>query len=312
MDSPFSSSHEPYMHDKKPLDEQAAYWHAHSIGLQAASMLVTSEMSNLNNELQSELKESNETNQVLTEGLIEAERQRVVDEKKIKAVENEQRRDELTGLMGKGHWHDTLDVLVENGETDLGIFFIDLTRFKAVNDKLGHDKGDEVLLKVARVLTTCLRNEDHQKDNPKNLVAINTRERVEKQEIRESDDHYPSRFGGDEFAVLCDLTPREGSNLSKAARMQVIQTRLRDAFDNMLKENPELVKLGFDFAMGSAVLEPGMGATELLKNADLAMYVDKKAQKLTRRENLSFRKRLAQYGGQTLLKYAGDFDDRKH
>jgi diguanylate cyclase (GGDEF)-like protein len=81
-------------------------------------------------------------------------------------------RDGLTGLWNRRRLERELDRLLAGGGTGV-LLFADLDSFKAVNDTLGHDAGDDLLRRVARALESCVRRSD--------LVA---------------------RMGGDEFAVL--------------------------------------------------------------------------------------------------------------
>jgi diguanylate cyclase (GGDEF)-like protein/PAS domain S-box-containing protein len=120
------------------------------------------------------------------------------------------------------------------------VLFIDLDGFKAVNDTIGHQAGDELLVQAARRLQDSVRYGDT-----------------------------ASRLGGDEFAALIvgdgtrDRTAREGHILELADRLRVTlsQPYLIDGNDVRVAAS-----------IGVAFAEPGLGAGELLRNADLAMY----------------------------------------
>ncbi|EPD64655.1 putative bifunctional diguanylate cyclase/phosphodiesterase [Streptomyces sp. HGB0020] len=126
--------------------------------------------------------------------------------------------------------------------TDRGtaVLFIDLDGFKAVNDTIGHQAGDELLVQAARRLQDAVRKGDT-----------------------------ASRLGGDEFAALIvgdgtrDRSARERHILELADRLRVTlsQPYLIDGNDVRVAAS-----------IGVAFAEPGLGAGELLRNADLAMY----------------------------------------
>ncbi|MGW0603768.1 putative bifunctional diguanylate cyclase/phosphodiesterase [Streptomyces sp. NPDC002640] len=127
------------------------------------------------------------------------------------------------------------------------VLFIDLDGFKAVNDTIGHQAGDELLVQAARRLQEAVRQGDT-----------------------------AARLGGDEFAALIlgdgtgDLTAREGHILELADRLR---TRLSQPYDIDGNDVRVAASIGVAFA------EPGLGAGELLRNADLAMYRAKAAGK---------------------------------
>ncbi|GHD94774.1 putative bifunctional diguanylate cyclase/phosphodiesterase [Streptomyces naganishii] len=133
--------------------------------------------------------------------------------------------------------------------TDHGtaVLFIDLDGFKAVNDTIGHQAGDELLVQAARRLQEAVRQGDT-----------------------------ASRLGGDEFAALIvgdgnrDRAAREGHILELADRLRLTlsQPYLIDGNDVRVAAS-----------IGVAFAEPGLGAGELLRNADLAMYRAKAAGK---------------------------------
>ncbi|MFF3329902.1 putative bifunctional diguanylate cyclase/phosphodiesterase [Streptomyces sp. NPDC002888] len=120
------------------------------------------------------------------------------------------------------------------------VLFIDLDGFKAVNDTIGHQAGDELLVQAARRLQEAVRHGDT-----------------------------ASRLGGDEFAALIigdgtrDRTARERHivELADRLRLTLSQPYLIDGNDVRVAAS-----------IGVAFAEPGLGAGELLRNADLAMY----------------------------------------
>ncbi|MBQ1096517.1 EAL domain-containing protein [Streptomyces sp. b94] len=120
------------------------------------------------------------------------------------------------------------------------VLFIDLDGFKAVNDTIGHQAGDELLVQAARRLHEAVRKGDT-----------------------------ASRLGGDEFAALIigdgarDRAAREGHILELADRLRMTLSQPYLIDGNEVRVNASI---------GVAFAEPGLGAGELLRNADLAMY----------------------------------------
>ncbi|MGA4839432.1 putative bifunctional diguanylate cyclase/phosphodiesterase [Streptomyces sp. G45] len=133
--------------------------------------------------------------------------------------------------------------------TDRGtaVLFIDLDGFKAVNDTIGHQAGDALLVQAAHRLQEAVRASDT-----------------------------ASRLGGDEFAALIvgdgtrDQAAREKHILELADRLRI---RLSQPYDIDGNDVRVAASIGVAFA------EPGVGAGELLRNADLAMYRAKAAGK---------------------------------
>lgn len=146
--------------------------------------------------------------------------------------------DPLTALPNRALFTDRLDhalVQSERRAEGVAVLFLDLDDFKLINDSLGHETGDRLLVSVGQRITGCLR--------PGDTVA---------------------RLGGDEFTIL--LMDVEGKQ-----DVSIIVDRLIEAFrEPFIIEGHEL----FVSASIGVVAEPppGVGAGELLRNADLAMY----------------------------------------
>jgi diguanylate cyclase (GGDEF)-like protein len=120
----------------------------------------------------------------------------------------------------------------------IAVVFIDVDHFKDINDRLGHEVGDHVLVAIASALSTLLR--------PTDLVA---------------------RFGGDEFAVLLDPMPDLAGALEVAERIrkEVSGCKQVDGHD-----------LTVGVSVGVATSRDASSASELLRNSDQAMYSAKR------------------------------------
>ncbi|MBY0511586.1 MAG: diguanylate cyclase [Rhodospirillaceae bacterium] len=160
---------------------------------------------------------------------------RKVDEEKIIYQAN---YDQLTGLPNRTLFMDRLTRLVLEGrraKTSVGLMFIDLDGFKAINDTLGHDAGDELLRSTARRLEKCVREAD--------TVA---------------------RLGGDEFTVIMPLIDNFEAAGFVAGR---IIKSLTEPFDLGGREGRVSASIGISLLPAQAST-----AGELLHNADVAMY----------------------------------------
>ncbi len=152
--------------------------------------------------------------------------------------------DPLTGLPNRAFFLDRLRLTMERArrQTSLiwAVLFIDLDRFKIVNDSLGHLAGDELLRGMARRIESCLRSTD--------CVA---------------------RFGGDEFAILVDDLGSEDE------AEQVAERLLSELSEPFVLEGTEIVATAsIGIAHGStAYTQPA----QLLRDADSAMYHAKHA-----------------------------------
>jgi diguanylate cyclase (GGDEF)-like protein len=150
--------------------------------------------------------------------------------------------DPLTGLPNRQLLVDRLTHAIEvahrRGGTPPVVMFLDLDRFKLVNDTFGHRAGDELLIQVADRLLSVLRTSDTL-----------------------------SRFGGDEFVVLCE-------DFSEAEPVAMVTSRIHAVFDEPFDIGGE--RLPISVSIGVASLDDAVTTTEaLLSDADAAMYFAK-------------------------------------
>ncbi len=152
--------------------------------------------------------------------------------------------DSLTDLANRAYFHEKLAAAAETCRADpaeqFAVMFLDLDRFKVVNDSLGHFAGNELLREVARRLQRCLR--------PNDMVA---------------------RLGGDEFAVLLRDPCSSADGLRLAERMLAALALPVSIFGNDIVPS---ASVGITFSDAS-----GRTVDELLRDADLAMYEAKSA-----------------------------------
>ncbi|MDY7103886.1 MAG: EAL domain-containing protein [Actinomycetota bacterium] len=149
-------------------------------------------------------------------------------------------RDDLTGALNRFGTMAALERALERSDGDgthVGVMFVDLNRFKAVNDSFGHAVGDELLRHVARRLRGSLRSEDTF-----------------------------GRLGGDEFVAIC--------NVAEPSEVVGIAEGLLDRMAQPFQLTSGVLETGG--AMGVAVgRRPGATAESLLSDADHAMYRSK-------------------------------------
>jgi len=163
----------------------------------------------------------------------------LTDARTVEAL-HEAFHDALTGLPNRPRFLDTLTgALADQQESSVAVLFVDLDRFKAVNDTLGHAAGDVLLLAVADRLRAA-------------TSEVST----------------PARFGGDEFALL--VIDEGGLGAAEQVARDLIGA-LAQPF--VIKDKHVVVGATVGIAYGSE----GCTAAELLADADLAMYRAKAA-----------------------------------
>jgi len=146
--------------------------------------------------------------------------------------------DPLTGMPNRALFSDRLKHAIERrGRTEAAaVYFLDLDRFKRINDSLGHGAGDDVLREVAARIERTLRPDD--------TVA---------------------RFGGDEFTVLCESV---GGVLEAVG----VADRLQREISRPLRAGGAELRL--TASIGIALAEPGdsVDCARLVEDSDAAMY----------------------------------------
>jgi diguanylate cyclase (GGDEF)-like protein/PAS domain S-box-containing protein len=146
--------------------------------------------------------------------------------------------DSLTGLANRRLLVERLEQALRRsapGSQSHALIFVDVDRFKSINDSLGHVTGDELLVAMAARMKNAVRSHD--------LLA---------------------RFGGDEFVVLLLDVP--GVDVAVAAAERICAAVEEPM---VLPDGYELVA---SVSAGIALTEPGKTADDVLRNADVAMY----------------------------------------
>ncbi len=151
--------------------------------------------------------------------------------------------DELTGLANRTLFIDRLNVAVSvagRSRTECSVLLLDLDRFKAVNETLGHPQGDEVLRQVGQRLKEAM---------PRTSDTV-------------------ARLGGDEFAIILPTTGIQQAEL--------IAQRLLKTLETPVQVQGQNVDVSASVGLACHSGHVGSAAT-LLANADMAMYVAKQA-----------------------------------
>lgn len=154
--------------------------------------------------------------------------------------------DNLTGLPNRALFMDRLSQAIEHTKRrpdyPFSVLFLDLDRFKVINDSLGHMVGDQLLIAVAQVLKTCLRSGD--------TVA---------------------RLGGDEFIILLQDSKQDSDAIAVSNRIcqelgvafnlskhqVVISTSIGIVYSSLGYDNPEDIMRDADIAMYKAKMSGG-------------------------------------------------------
>ncbi len=148
--------------------------------------------------------------------------------------------DELTGLYNRRCLNLQLDKFIERAHatgTGLALILVDVDEFKRVNDTFGHTAGDEVLKRLASIITDCVRTSD-----------------------------LPCRFGGDEFAVvLTEIEPDRAMDRAERIRSCAQQSN----------PIPGHAQITVSTSVGGVMLQPEEEASSLFERADQELYRSK-------------------------------------
>jgi diguanylate cyclase (GGDEF)-like protein len=157
--------------------------------------------------------------------------------------------DELTGLPNRNLFIDRLRHIMlraqRHPEIKYAVLFLDLDKFKAVNDTYGHATGDQVLITTAERIRRCVREFD--------TVA---------------------RLGGDEFVVLIE-DPKD------QAAVEALRNRIQDEIENPIHVRGKVIHQGVSIGMTCCEGE-FHDPNEMVNQADLMMYREKMRRKSRR------------------------------
>lgn len=148
--------------------------------------------------------------------------------------------DYLTGINNRKKLDAYLKKKISTSTKDksFSAILIDLNDFKSINDKFGHDVGDNALETAAKLLKSCLRAND-----------------------------FIARYGGDEFCIVLDVSNR--------AELEGMILRIKNCIENYNESSSQSYELGF--SIGYAVYDSysHMKAKEFQKQLDMLMYENK-------------------------------------
>jgi len=166
---------------------------------------------------------------------------------RTKKLDYKAHHDELTGLQNRTNLYKEIENSIKiskERDTKSAILFIDLNKFKPINDTLGHDVGDAILVETAKRLKSVVRSND--------IVF---------------------RIGGDEFLVLI-------KDISDSAYVEMILSKILKAFSKTATFQGNELKI--ELSIGVSILpDNSEEADELVKMADIAMYEAKKDKEIS-------------------------------
>lgn len=164
---------------------------------------------------------------------------------KLAELEQLTETDPLTGVKNKRGWSKALEALkplVERNRWEASFLIIDVNRFKEINDKLGHEAGDQCLIFIASIISDAARKSD--------IVA---------------------RLGGDEFGLFLPQAGKVDAMIIKGRIEKFMEEGISnaDSSDLIHQASP-------DVSIGISQLKLGETTTEAIARADKDMYQAKK------------------------------------
>lgn len=181
----------------------------------------------------------------LSESLEQQERANDALRKSRRDFKHAALHDSLTGLANRKHLGDLLRVLIQQYKDDpsknFHVLFLDIQRFKNINDSLGHTIGDKVLMIAAKRFVRMIA--------PKDTIA---------------------RLGGDEFAIIL-------RDLSTAGKAQKVARRLAQSIAQPFSLSGNRISIGVNIGIAPCDAEYDT-PEEILRDADIAMHYAKEKQ----------------------------------
>lgn len=203
---------------------------------QIALQLAKAEITELNQDLERRVQERT----IKLKTVVQKLRQEINERQRVQQqLIHDALHDSLTGLPNRNLLIERIEFTIahakRNPDYKYGILFIDLDRFKVINDSLGHSIGDQLLIAVSNLLQECVREND--------LVA---------------------RLGGDEFVILLDGIKSIQDATSIGER---IQQKMRSPFE--LESQNIFTSASIGIVLGSTEYS---NPADLMRDADIAMY----------------------------------------